>query len=151
MSKLLDYLKGLNSAESQWGIWVNPENPQDEYRVGQYCFENGGVKDDWIHIGSLDDLSYGFQSMSEAIESYLSNLDCVQFKGRKVRVNKKAIVEAWSNGSLDDEFREFLESEAEAVKEVWADCEASAFVYDEMPEKIAAVLKERSENLAACR
>ena len=51
-----EWLAQNNSSENQWGVWVNPRDVQD-YRIGQYCFENGGVDDDWVAIGSLDSLS----------------------------------------------------------------------------------------------
>lgn len=121
---LAAYLKNLNSAETQWSLYVNPQNI-DEYRVGQNCFENGGLSDGWVCVGNLESLSYGFQSTTEAIAQYLEdNKDEIEFNGRKVRVNRDGIMSAYSDGLLADEFQEFLETEAESIKEIWAENEA---------------------------
>ena len=72
-SKLFDYLVELNTSENQWGIWVNPEAPTEDFRIGQFCFSNGGINDNWICIGSLEELSFGFQSLGEAIEMWLKD------------------------------------------------------------------------------
>ena len=66
---LAEYLACLNSSENQWGIWVNPCN-LDDYRIGQFIFENGGMRDGKVCIGSLDSLSYGCQSESNALKSF---------------------------------------------------------------------------------
>ncbi len=50
MSKLFDYLIGLNSGETMWEIWINPKNPEEEFRIGNNTLENGGI------IGHLEKL-----------------------------------------------------------------------------------------------
>lgn len=121
MASLQNYLKQLNSAETQWGIWVNPENFEEEYRIGQYCFENGGLNDGWVCIGNLEQLSFGFQSTYDAIKQWLENNDGeFEYNGRTVRVDVDAIAEAYGNGNLDEDFNAFLEGEAESIKEEWA-------------------------------
>ena len=142
MQALINYLSNLNTSDSQWGLWVNPENV-DEYRVGQFIFENGGLDGGWICAGSLDSLSCGFQSTHDAIKQYLEdNSDEIQYNGRMVKVNRDGIMEAYSNGTLDQQFQEFLESEAEGIKAVWAENEAEDFVYNKLPEIIEAAQSE---------
>lgn len=134
-SALQSYLQSLNTSESQWGLWVNPENPTEEYRIGQYCFENGGIKDDWVCVGSLDKLSFGFQSDSEALETFLEQNDGgLDYNDRKVLFNKQGLLDAWSNDSLDEEFRSFLEAEIEKIQAIWSEEEAWNFVVNKLPE-----------------
>ena len=137
MTTLIDYLTCLNTSDSQWGLWVNPENV-DEYRIGQFIFDNGGLDDGWVCVGRLDNLSFGFQHTSGAIKEYLDDNDCeLTYKGRTVKVNRDGILEAYSSGNLDQEFQEFLESEAESIMGVWAEEEAWGFVHNKLPEIIA--------------
>lgn len=141
---LQEKLSNLNSADSQWGIWINPSNV-DDYRVGQFCFENGGVLDDKICIGSLDKLSFGFQSQYNAVEHYLKENQFLAYKGRKVKVNQAGILQAWSDGYLDEDFSKFLEDEAKSIMETWAECEAEDFVNNKIPEIIEQALKDAEE------
>jgi len=122
---LVEYLSQLNTCESQWGLWVNPEN-LDDYRISQYCFENGGIYDEKVHIGSLESLSYGYQSMTEVMESYLCGIDFVQYNGRKVKIAHNSILEAYKNDLLDEDFREFLEDSAQDTKDEISLWEAKA-------------------------
>jgi hypothetical protein len=130
---LVDYLKNLNSSETQWGVWVNPSNV-DEYRVGQFCFENGGILDDWVCIGTLDKLSFGLQSQSEAIASWLKENEEFVYKNKKVRINASGLLKAWNLDILDSEFREFLEEKGEEIESEWTESEAEHFVYNKLPE-----------------
>lgn len=140
---LVEYLATLNSAESQWGVWVNPENV-DEYRVGQFIFDNGGIDDGWICAGRLDNLSFGFQSQRDAIEQYLKESNgLIQYGDRRVKVNIPAIVEAWSNGYLDADFQEFLEERAESIEQIWAVEEAEGFVYNQL----SLIIEQAQEDL----
>jgi hypothetical protein len=147
MSSLASYLQSLNSAESQWGIWVNPENPTEEHRIGQYCFENGGLDDGWVCIGSLDNLSFGFQSTADAIEEYLESHEDtgIEFNGGLLRYNTKGMVAAWSSGYLDDDFQAFLESEAATIEAEWAECEAEEFVAFKLPDILEAAAQSQAE------
>jgi hypothetical protein len=115
---LAQYLASLNSSETQWSVYVDPAN-LDNYRVGQDCFENGGINDGFVGIGSLESLSFGFQSTADAIESLLES-GRIHYKGREVRVRSKAILDAYRDGDLDSGFQEFLEAECEEIKQVWA-------------------------------
>jgi hypothetical protein len=147
---LVEYLQNLNSAESLWGVWVNPENV-DEYRIGQFQFENGGILDDWICAGSLDTLSFGHQSMEDAIEALLTNHSTrykpgFVYKGKEVRVNVKGILEAYREGNLDFDFLQALESEAEAIANEWSKLEAEDFVYNKLPEIIEQFQESSKEN-----
>lgn len=66
MTTFHKYLSQLNTTDSQWGLYVNPRN-FDDYRIGQEQFENGGLLDDKVYVGSLESMSYGYQSESEAL------------------------------------------------------------------------------------
>ena len=140
---LQEYLSNLNSADSQWGIWVNPDNV-DDYRIGQFCFENGGILDEKICIGSLDKLSFGFQSQHDAIKQYLKESEFLSYKGRKVKVNKKGILQSWSDGILDEDFSKFLEDKSQLIMKIWAEYQAEEFVNNEIPEIIEQALEDAS-------
>ena len=142
---LQEKLSNLNSADSQWGIWVNPDD-YDDYRVGQFCFENGGVLDNKICIGSLDKLSFGFQSHHDAIKMWLGENHLLAYKGRKVKVNQAGILHAWSDGYLDQDFSEFLEDEVKSIMEIWSQCEAEEFV-NQIPEIIEQALKDAASQV----
>lgn len=130
---LVEYLAQLNTCENQWSLWVNPENP-DEYRVGQNIFENGGVLDGYINIGSLDSLSFGYQSITEALESYLNSCgNEILYQGKKVKINSEAILEAYQSSRLSSDFELFLKSQAEEICETWAQEEADGFVENKLP------------------
>jgi hypothetical protein len=132
---LQEYLSNLNSADSQWGIWVDPDNIND-YRIGQFQIETGGILDGdgKICIGSLDKLSFGFQSQHDAIKQYLEENQLLIYKGKKVKVNKKEILQAWSDGNLDADFAKFLEQNSLNIMQVWSECEAEEFVNNKIPE-----------------
>lgn len=130
---LQEYLSNLNCADSQWGIWVDPDNV-DHYRIGQCCFETGGILDGKICIGSLDKLSFGFQSQHDAIKQYLEENQLLIYKGKKVKVNQKEILQSWSDGNLDPEFSSFLEKKSQDIMQTWAEYEAEEFVNNKIPE-----------------
>jgi len=134
---LTQYLAELNAADPQWGIWVNPENPEEEYRVGQ-VFENGGVLDDYVFIGSLDDLSFGFQSVDEILNFIFREEGFKNLNERKGNVSLDGIKEAYSEGRLDPEFQSDLEDKIESIWNVWSQEEASYFVDQKIPEIIEA-------------
>lgn len=144
MSSLQNYLQQLNLAESQQGIWVNPENPTEEYRIGQYCFENGGINDNWVCIGTLDDLSFGFQSGYSAFACWVSgginsesmprSNQKITYKGRSITVNPLALYEAWTDGSVDEEFAAFIQKEVDSIRSEWSEMDAENFVNNKLPE-----------------
>lgn len=140
---LQKYLSNLNSADSQWGIWVDPDNV-DNYRIGQFCFENGGILDSKICIGSLDKLSFGLQSQHDAIKHYLEE-NQLTYKDKKVEVNPENILQAWSDGNLDEEFAEFLDNQSRHIMNIWAEYEAEDFVNNKIPEIIEQALKDASQ------
>lgn len=146
--KLTEYLAQLNSADSQQGVWVNPENV-DDYIVRPIMFGyNRQDCGDYVLIGSLDRLSFGFQSQLEAIECFLNDHQdksdiydraVLSYNGRKVVVSIKGIIENLDN--LDDDFRSFLNLEAEAIESTWARNEADLFIEDKLP----AILQSAKE------
>jgi hypothetical protein len=142
MTTLIDYLANLNTADNGWSLFVNPENIE-EYRIGQDCFENGGLDDEWVKVGSLDNLSFGFQNNLEPVECYLRDCgETLDYKGKKVNFNRKGLLEAYSSGCLDSDFQQFLESEADDIATQWSIDEASLWVIDVLPE----ILKSKVRN-----
>lgn len=129
--KLIDYLSTLNSTETQWSIYVNPEN-LDEYQCTQWDGRSG-----WLNIGTPDSLSFGFQPDLEHLKSYLLGSDYIEYKGKKVKFNRKGILEAYSEGTLDEDFQEFLLESIEDDKTESAKSEAEFFVNDTIPDLIA--------------
>lgn len=151
MAALRDYLKTLNSSDSQWGVWVNPKNPTEDHRIGQYCFENGGLLDGWILIGSLENLSFGFQSESDAFASWISDgqsehistlTRTISFNDRDVHVNPEALYEAYTEGKLEKAFAGFIDNELQDITTEWADLAAEDFVENRLPEILESALAE---------
>ncbi len=135
---LQEYLSNLNSADSQRGIWVNPDNIND-YRIGQFQLDGK------ICIGSLDQLSFGFQSQHDAIKQYLEENQLLAYEGKKVKVNQKEILQAWSDGNLDPEFSSFLEKKSQDIMQTWAEYEAEEFVNNKIPEIIEQALEDADQ------
>jgi hypothetical protein len=129
---LINYLSNMNSTETQWSIYVNPEN-LDEYECTQWDGQSG-----WVKIGTPDSLSFGFQSNSECLEDWLLSRDHIEYKSKKVKFNRKGILEAYSQGTLDEDFKEFLLDAIEDYKAESAKAEAEFFVIDTIPDLIAA-------------
>ena len=132
MTALSEYLSQLNSTDSQWGVWVNPENPTEEYRLGQYCFDNGGVADDWVCIGSLDNLSFGFQSESDAFD------DCFKvspiFDGTEYQNQAKdEVYELYLQQDLPPVLQKKVEGYIENWQSEASEWEADCFVEEKLP------------------
>lgn len=51
------FLAQLNTADKEWGLWVNRDN-SSEYHVGHYAFENDRMPKSFVHVGSLDYLAH---------------------------------------------------------------------------------------------
>jgi hypothetical protein len=127
--KLIKYLASLNSTETQLGIYVDPENI-DEFACSQYRPEG------WVCIGSPDSLNFGFVPTDEVIDSHLMGVDSIEYKGKKVRFNRKGLISAYSEGRLDEEFQNWLMEEIEPTREDIALSEAEIFVSNRLPEII---------------
>ena len=65
--QLLNYLAQLNTTNNLYGLYVNREDLND-HRIGALEFENGGLLDDKILVGNLDNLSCGFVEDSESLD-----------------------------------------------------------------------------------
>lgn len=146
---LKEYLSQLNSTQNQYGIWVDPKN-SDNYRIGQFIHENGGLIDGWVGIGSLENLSYGSQDLDEALDYILSshrgsrNSEYTEFlfNGKIVRCHRESIKRAYEHDLLAPQLAEFLRKEVETVCQIWAVEEASNFVDDILPEILEAKMKK---------
>jgi hypothetical protein len=142
--QLIKYLSGLNSTETQWGIYVDPENV-DNYTCTQYG------PDGWIKIGTPNSLSYGFQSTYEAVKAFLEGCGAsLEFNGRTVRFNLKGLLEAYAdrNERGNDELFDWLEEQAADIQAQWSIDEAENFVIDKLPDIISQA-KTDSEYWAA--
>ena len=137
---LQNYLSNLNSADSQYGIWINPDNIND-YIVAPFSSEN----EKYIFIGSLKKLSFGYQSQHDAIKQYLKENQLLAYEGKKVKVNQKEILQAWSDGNLDPNFSSFLEEKSQDIMQVWSECEAEEFVNNKIPEILEQALEDASQ------
>jgi hypothetical protein len=132
---LVTYLSKLNTSENQWSLFVNPENV-DDYRIGQDCFENGGLDDGKIKVASLDAVSFGFQSRLETLESLLNS--SIEFKGKKVNFNKQAMIDAFSDSKLGEEFQDFLDQQIDEAAEQNSIWEAEFYV-EQLPDLIKTI------------
>lgn len=138
MVSLREYLTSLNCADSSQGIWVNPDNV-DDYIIRPIMFGyNAQDYGNRVCIGSLDKLSYGYQSTYDAIKAYLEdhkyahNLSTFEYNGR-VRVSISGILSAYSDNLLDEDMVKFLEREAETIEKIWSEVEADLFINEELP------------------
>lgn len=127
---LIDYLSTMNSLETQWSIYVDPEN-LDRYA----CTQHGGP-DGWVCIGTPDSLSYGFVPTGETLDSFLSGVESLDYEGRTVRFNRKGIISAYHNGTLDCDFENWLLEASEETRMAIATFNAEHFVVCELPDII---------------
>ena len=136
MKNLISYLSELNTLDSSWGLYVNPQNI-DSYRIGQVCFENGGLLDKYVFVDTLDNLSFGFQSTYEILETCLSSNNGVgefTYKCKKSKCDVEAISNAYLEGKLDKNFYAFLEKEISYISNLWSTWEAENFVCEVLSE-----------------
>ena len=136
---LRETLLGMNTADSNWGLWVNPENI-DEFRRGQFVAENGGVSDNWICIGDLGSISFGYQSESDAFYSWVSGgqstnetsaITVIDYGGKKVRINPEAVYESYCGDrtpALSADFKEFIGQQILQIQSAWAEAEVDEFL-----------------------
>jgi hypothetical protein len=134
MITLLQYLETLNSSETSWGIWVNPHNV-DDFRVGQSCFEKGGMLDDKIYIGNLESLSFGDQSDWCAFNEVIGDIMAPLMAPHKY--SKDALREAFFDGKIHETLAAQIENEVQAYNAINAYEEASDFVNYQLPDIIA--------------
>lgn len=119
--KLINYLKTLDSPDSSWGVYVNP-NDQDDFAIQQIVFEAPEGK---ALLGSLDSLSYGSQSVEDAIAQFIADQGyCLLFEHKLVWVSETGIVKAYRDKRLSPRFAEYLENEAANICKQWAESEA---------------------------
>ena len=125
---LTQYLSQLNSSDNQWGIWADPDDLED-YRIGQICFENGGMKDEKKFIGTLDNFSSRRMeycgSFYDFVKHYCSINDSeknavIEFQGRKVKFNRQSMAESVANDSVDMRFYSALYAEYEKTCEFFS-------------------------------
>lgn len=133
---LVLYLSQLNSDSIDYGIWVNAQNV-DEFRIGKIGLESGGKKDNFLFIGNLNTLSFGAVSFQDCFFNFFrESRNCLNFKGKKIRINPESVFQLLESGKLDLDFKfEILalverEQKAEALDKAWA------FVAEDIPIKV---------------
>lgn len=138
--QLIKYLSELNSTETQWSIYVDPDN-LDNYICTQWDGPDG-----WVCIGTPYSLSYGFQSTYEAVKAFLEGCGAdraakgeFQWNDRTVRFNLKGLLEAYSERTIrgNDELFDWLEEQAADIQAQWSVDEAEMFVADQLPDIIS--------------
>jgi hypothetical protein len=145
MSGLIEYLSNLDTADSSWGLWVNPNNIED-YRKGQFVFENGGILDDFVCVGDLEALSFGYQSHEDAITEVLRS-GLVEYNKKQVKFNPLAMKEHYLAEELPPSFHECLENKANEIERIWAVMEAEDFVNIQIPLIIEEAIKVKEHQL----
>lgn len=120
--ELREYLLTLQSSDSQQGIWVNPQNIND-YRIGQFCFDNGGVYDDFIEIGSFEQLSFPKNyGLRDAIEDFLKD------SGADLGLDAEDTISAYDDGELEEGIEKFLEEKASEYRRIQAEFECDEYL-----------------------
>lgn len=140
---LHEYLVGLDSADRGWGVWVNPEDPLYDWRVGQDGFESGEYCDNWHYIGTLEQLSFGDQSRYDAFDEIIDYV----MNGKAKGFERSSLKELY----FDDELHQGLAAEIdEAIDEQcekWSDELASQFI-EQMYGEIRIYKAEREAAMA---
>lgn len=113
---LVDFLSILNVNESAMGVWVNADNPMEDYLVGY----PDDVLEGWVYLGSLWELSFAQQSRRKGLESFLGfhpalsrindKLE-VSFYGKDVILSVCGIFYEWCCGNLDPKFNRWLDEQ----------------------------------------
>ena len=125
MESLQEYLARLNCSETQWGLWVNPENI-NEFREGQFIFENGGKLDGFICIGTLDELSCGFQPEGEILQELLRHGEICYRKKifSRYNCNFDGFIEAYFEKRLAPGLQKLTDEMVTEVRREWAEDES---------------------------
>jgi hypothetical protein len=75
MTTLLEILTGPIPYDSQMGVWAEKVNgeftPQSPARLGQRCFENGGMLDNFSYIWNCESISENREKFTEGDESFI--------------------------------------------------------------------------------
>lgn len=130
---LLEFLQQLNTSDSSNVLYVNRDDISD-YRIGNNTIQYD--EDTYLRVGPLDELSYGYQSVQDSVLEWIGQQREVKGKryiklewrkGWSSLFDKSALQDAYKLWSdlMHPEFREWLEGQAETVREVWAYEEAS--------------------------
>jgi len=133
MERLVKYLANLNTCDSNWGLYVNPDD-LDDFRIGQRCFENGGLLDEKVYVGSLESLSFGHQDVC--------NYDVMDLLER-TEEGDYVIEGIVFNDPDDPRVADLLEERAEELAQYWAEEGAWNFVHFELPDILEEALEKR--------
>lgn len=133
MQSLISYLTTLNSSDASRGVWVDPENV-DDFRVGQFIHENGGMLDSKVCIGSLDSLSFGDQSDFSAFTVVIYEVMTPH------KFNFVTLRDAFFTGKVHSTLAGRIQAAIDAYNSVQAHEAASYFVHEELPSIIEEVV-----------
>lgn len=124
MESLITYLSQLNASE-RWGLYVDPTDYS--YRFGDMCYEDGGGYDGKICVGSLQELSFGFQSESDAFgEAASAAMGETEF-------DRGGLYEAFAEGRLPDGLQQKIQDNLDLITSTQARDQAEYFVLEELP------------------
>lgn len=123
----------LNEASSM-EVYINPHNIND-YQVWDHPLEG------YISIGTLDQLSFGYQSEEDAVYQALGCVSTpkegekveILFEGKKISINPVGIMRAYTENKLGDAMQKWLEKEVRLLLDQWAEEEATLFVEEKLP------------------
>lgn len=135
---LINFLSALSSTETQLKVYVDPDN------VNEYVCSRDRGPNGWANLGSLESLSFGNQSSTEAIEVFLEGETELVFNDRVVHFSPKGLVNAYKKEIGNCEFFEWLEDLAEGTKLNLAKSAAEIFVYDTLPEILTQAREDRA-------
>ncbi len=155
--KLVDFLAELSNESMSEGVYVDPENYESSYIVSHARKSDGAIKlkeSGRIFIGTLDDLSFGFQDLNEAANEVVDEVSikdqdgyktCFEWNKKELYFEEDKLLELMtSEGEMDleglsDDEQEcvmWLNGTVQRVAEDWAKEEAQYFVDNSLPRKI---------------
>jgi hypothetical protein len=80
-----------------------------------------------VKVASLDNVSFGFQLRSEALAFILEYAD-LKFKAKRINFNKQAMIEAYNEDLLDEDFKKYLDELIDEHVEISSIAEAELYV-----------------------
>lgn len=142
---LYDYLCQLCIFhERRFGLWVDPQDI-DNYRVGECSLEHGGLIDNKVFVGNLEDLSFGCQSKYDAVKAAIDGLDDRKF-------NKESLLRRYEEGKWDFDdngdtypFWQELYDQAEEQMKLQTEWDVDFFISEKLPTLLREDLEELQE------
>ena len=147
MATLTAYLSTLNNCDTQQGIYVDPENPNENYSIGSSDWET-----DLVYAGSFDRLSFGFVPSQEAFCATFcegndypkDRISEVEIDGKTIKINQQGLWNAYQEShhpkaeSFWTAIQELMDEQAKEI----AEFNAEDFVADKLLDIIAQAKEE---------